>query len=96
MAQEPCAMSTLEVLQTRPTQRNNLLSVLRAMDPEHNNIIAFKLDDSKSKLSHQLAFRLSTKFIGKIIHRTVLDEGVSTLVISLSCWRDIGSPEINH
>ena len=35
------------------------------------------------------------KYFGKMIRRIVLDEGASTLVMYLSCWRAIGSPEIN-
>ena len=66
------------------------------MDPENSNIIDFKLDDFKTRLSHQLAFQLTTKIVGKSICCTVLDEGASTLVMSISCWRAIGSPEINH
>ena len=89
-------MSTLEVLQTCPTQRKNFVTALGAMDPENSNIITFKLDDFKRRLSHQLAFHIATKIDGNTIRRTVLDEGSSTLVMSLSCWRAIGSPEINH
>ena len=66
------------------------------MDPKNSNMITFKLDDFKTRLSHQLDFLLATKIVGKPIHRTVLDEGASTSVMSLSCWRDIGSLEINH
>ena len=33
LAQEPCAISTLEVLQSCPTQCKNLLTVLGALDP---------------------------------------------------------------
>ena len=66
------------------------------MDLESSNIINFKLDDFKSRISHQLTFQLSMKAIGKIIHHTILDEGASTSVMSLSCLRAIGSPEINH
>ena len=89
-------MYSLEVLQMCPTQRKNLLSVLGAMDPENNNVITFKLDDFKSSLSHQLAYQLSMKFIGKKIHRIVLDEGSLTSIMSLSYWRAIGSPKINR
>ena len=85
LAQEPCAILTLKVLQMSLAQQRNLLSVLGAMAPKHNNIISFKLDDFKSRLSHQLDFQLSMKSIGKTIHRTILDEGSSTSVISLSC-----------
>ena len=55
-AQTPCAMSALEVLQSFPTQRKKLLTALGAMDPKNSNIITFKLDDFKTRLSHQLAF----------------------------------------
>ena len=66
------------------------------MDPENSNIITFKLDDFKTRLSHQLAFHIATKISGKTIRHTILDEGSSTSVMSLSCWRAIGSPKINH
>ena len=96
LSQAPYAISALEVLQTCPTQWNNLLTALGAMDPENSNSIAFKLDDFKSRLSHQLAFQFSTKVTRKKIHPTVLYEGTSTSVMSLSCWRAIGSLEINR
>ena len=65
------------------------------MDPKNSNIITFKLDDFKTRLSHQLDFQIATKIARKTIHRTVLDEGASTSVMHLSYWRAIGSPEIN-
>ena len=34
------------------------------------------------------------KVVGKKVFRTVLDEGASTLVLSLSCWKAIGSLEL--
>ena len=43
-----------------------------------------------------MAFQLTTKIIRKNIRCTVLDEGASTSVMSLSYWRAIGSPEVNH
>ena len=89
-------MSTLEVLQTCPNQWNKFLTTLGATDPENSNIITFKLDDFKTRLSHQLAFHISTKIAGKTICHTVLEEGSSTSVMSLSCWRAIGSLEINR
>ena len=51
LAQAPYAMLDLEVLQAFPTQRKNLLIALGAMDLENSNIIAFKLDDLKMRLS---------------------------------------------
>ena len=34
------------------------------------------------------------KVVGKKVFRTVLDEGALTSVLSLSCWKALGSPEI--
>ena len=84
-------MSALEVLQTFPGQQKNFRTSLGAMDPENSNIITFKLDDFKMRLSHQLAFHIATKIARKTIHRTILDEGASISVMSISCWRAIGS-----
>ena len=41
LAQAPCAMSTLEVLQSCPTQRKALLSSIGAIDPNDTGLIMF-------------------------------------------------------
>ena len=94
LAQEPCAMSTLEVLQSCPTQCKNLLTALGSLDPGNTNRIHFNVENYKSRLPHQLAFQIITKLVEKNVFRTVLDEGASTSVLSLSCWKEIGSPEL--
>ena len=66
------------------------------MDPTSLNSIMFNLDNFKTRLSHNLAFEIHTTVRGKSIHRTLIDEGASTCVMSLSCWRAISSPEINQ
>jgi len=96
LAQAPCAMSTLEVLQNCPAQRRTLLSTLGAIEPETSNHLMFNLENFKTRLSHQLAFQIHTSISGKTIHRIVLDEGGSTSIMSLSCRRAIGSPEVRQ
>ena len=93
LAQAPCAMSTLEVLQSCPTQRKNLLTTLWALDPDNTNLIHFNIENYKSRLPHKLAFHIITKVVGKKVFRTVLD-GASTSVLSLSCWKSLGSLEL--
>jgi len=44
LAQEPCAMSTLEVLKNYPNQHRTLLSAIGALDPEDSNLITFNID----------------------------------------------------
>ena len=41
LAQDPCAMSTLELLQSFPVQQNALLAVLGVKDPSSSNTISF-------------------------------------------------------
>ena len=41
LAQAPCAMSILEVLQSFPVQRSTLLFVLLVQDPSNSNTISF-------------------------------------------------------
>ena len=89
-------MLTLEVLQHCPSQRKTLLSALGAVDPTNSNYIMFNLDYFKTRLSHILSFQIHTTVHGKIIHCTIIDDGASTCVMSLSCWKTIGSPDINQ
>jgi hypothetical protein len=95
LAQAPCAMSALEVLQHCPNQRRTLLAAIGAFDPESSNHIMFNLDDYQPRLSHQLAFQIDVVVHNQQIHRTILDEGASTCVMSLSCWKGLKSPALN-
>ena len=56
----------------------------------------FNLDYFKARLSHNLDFQINTTINENGIHRTIIDEGASTCVMSLSCWRAIGSSDINQ
>jgi hypothetical protein len=95
LAQAPCAMSALEVLQHCPNQRRMLLAAIGAIDPELSNHIMFNLDNYTSRLSHQLAFQVDVVVHNQQIHKTVLDEGASTCVMSLACWKSLKSPALN-
>ena len=33
---------------------------------------------------------------GKNIHHSIVDEGASTCIMSMSCWKAIGSPQLNQ
>ena len=87
-------MSTLEVLQSCPTQRKTLLTTLGDLYPDNTNLIHFNVENYKYRLPHKLAFQIINKVVEKKVFRTVLDEGASTSVLSLSCWKAIGSPEL--
>jgi hypothetical protein len=96
LAQAPSAMSALEVLQTCPTQRKALLKAIGGIDPTDTNLIIFDLEDHIPRLPPQLAFQIQVIVSDKNICRTVIDEGASTCVMSLACWKAIGSPSLNE
>jgi hypothetical protein len=94
LTQAPCAMSTLEVLQSCPSQQKALLSSIGGIDPSKSNVISFDIEHSELHLSHQLAFQIIVGCLNKNIFRTVIDEGATTCIMSLSCWKSLGSPKL--
>jgi hypothetical protein len=95
LSQAQCVMSALEVLQHCPSQRRMLLVDIDAVDPESSNHIMFNLDNYASRLSHQLAVQVDVVVHNQQIHRAILDEGASTCVMSLACWKGLKSPTLN-
>jgi hypothetical protein len=95
LAQAPSTMSALEVLQSCPAQQRALLKAIGGIDPTDMNLIVFDLEDHIPRLPPQLAFQIQVVVSDKNICRTVIDEGASTCVMSLTCWKAIGSPPLN-
>ena len=54
----------------------------------------FNLYDVKIRLPYHVALSIDVIHGGKTIGRAVVDEGASTCVMSLSCWKALGSPEL--
>jgi hypothetical protein len=88
-------MSVLEFLQHYPSQRRMILVSIDTFNPESSNNLTFNLDDHQPRLSHQLAFQIDVVVHNQQIHRTILDEGASTCVMSLACWKGLKSPTLN-
>ena len=76
-------MSSLEVLQSCPTQRYSLLVALGNMDSS-NLLAKFNLSDVKICLSYHVALSIDVFHGGKIIGHIVVDEGTSMCVMSMS------------
>jgi hypothetical protein len=96
LSQTPCAMSTLEVLQRFPSQRKSLLATLGSTETCNLGTIMLHTTDLKSHLPYHVAFRIvvayPTKTFTQSIFCMVVDEGASTCVMSLACWKAIGQP----
>jgi hypothetical protein len=89
-------MSALEVLQSCLIQRKALLKSIGGINPTDMNLIIFDLEDHIPRLPPQLAFQIQVIVSDKNICRTVIDEGASTCVMSITCWKAIGSPPLTE
>jgi hypothetical protein len=99
LSQTPCAMSALEVLQSCPAQRKALLTALGSTETCNLGTIMLDTTDLKPRLPYHIAFQIvvahPTKKFTRNIFRTVVDEGTSTCVMSLACWKAIGQPKLS-
>ena len=96
LAQSPSAMSTLEVPQNYLSQEQALLSAIGEIDPMDSNLVAFDHKGYDPQLPAQLAFLIQVKALNKTVHRTIIDEGASTCIMSMSCWKNLGSPTLSR
>jgi hypothetical protein len=96
IGQAPSAMLDLKVLQICPKQCKALLKTIGGIDPIDTNLIMFDLEDHIPRLPPQLAFQIQVIVENKNIFRTVIDEGASTCVMSVTCWKTIEYPTITE
>jgi hypothetical protein len=80
-------MSTLTVLQSFPSQKRALLSAIGGVDLRNVNMIYFYFETHLQRLPHQLAFQIQVIVREKTVFHTVIDEGASTYVMSIICWK---------
>jgi hypothetical protein len=95
-AHAPSTMSTLEVLQSCPTQWKTLLNDIGGIDTTYTNLIIFDLEYHIPRLPPQLTFQIQVIVENMNICRTIIDEGASTSVMSITCWKAIGSPSLTE
>jgi hypothetical protein len=99
LSQTPCAMSSLEVLQIFPSQRKDLLTALGSTETCNPGTIMLDTTDLKPRFPYHVVFQIvvaqPTKNFTQNIFRAVVDEGASTCVMSLACWKAIGQPVLS-
>ena len=94
LSQAPCAMSTWEVLQSFPTKRIFLLSAIGGVNPFDMSLISFDSDNCEPHLPPSVTFMLTIGCLKKNICQTILDEGATKCIMSLSCWQALDSPTL--
>ena len=71
-----------------------MLTAIGAIDPNNYLMITFDMLNLKKRLPRHMAFHIRSTYWKFNTFRTVVDEGASTCVMSLSCWKVIGSPTV--
>ena len=96
LAQSPAVMSTLEVLQSCPSQRKALLFALGIVDPSDDHLIVFDVDKSEHPpLPSSITFQIPVKIYNAHVLWCIIDEGTSTCVMSVSIWNKLESPNLS-
>jgi hypothetical protein len=99
LSQTPCAMSSLKVLQSCPAQRKALLTTLGSIETCNMGTIMLYTTDLKPRLPYHIAFQIvvahPTKTFTRNIFCTMVDEGASTCVMLLACWKAIGQTALS-
>ena len=88
-------MSALEVLQTCPSQRKALISALGVTGDDSSSVIKFETAGHQPRFPYYVSLLVHVEFLNMIVKRTVIDEGAVASVMSLSCSKGLGSPELS-
>ena len=89
-------MSTFEVLQNFPSQKQALLSAIGGIDPIDSNLVIFNHTGYVLQLPTELAFSIQVNFLNHLVYRTIINEGVYTCIMSLNCWKSLGSLRLSQ
>ena len=88
-------MSALEVLQTCPSQTKALLYALGVNGDDSSTMIKFETIGHQPRLPYYVSLLVHVEFLNMIVKHTVIDEGAATSMMSLSCYKGLGSPELS-
>jgi hypothetical protein len=82
-----------------PSRRKALLATLGSVETCNSGTIILDTTDLKPHLPYHVAFQIvvvyTMKNFTRNIFRTVVDEGASTCMMSLACWKAIGQPVLS-
>ena len=88
-------MSALEVLQICPSQRKALLSALRVNDDNSSSMVKFETIGLQPRFPYYVSLFIHIECLNMTVKCTVIDEGATASMMSLSCWKGLGSPELS-
>ena len=68
--------------------------MIGGVDPYDTSLIFYDSDNCEPRLPPSVTFMLTIGCLDKNIYQTILDEGVATCIMSLSCWQVLSSPTL--
>ena len=71
-----------------------MLSAIGAVDPKNSLVLTFDMLNVKKRIPHHMAFQIKSTYQKTNIFRTIINEGASTCMMSMSCWKAIRSPSV--
>ena len=74
-------MSSLELLQNYPSQKQALLLAIGGIDPTDSNLVVFNHMGYVPQLPIELAFSIQVNVLNHLVHCTIIDEGASTCIM---------------
>jgi hypothetical protein len=75
LSQTPCTMSSLEVLQSCPSQRKAMLATLGSVETCNLGMIMLDTTDLKPRLPYHMAFQIVVAYTTKIFTRNIFFHG---------------------
>jgi hypothetical protein len=73
-----------------------LLYVLGALDPCGSKVIKFDVMNVHACFPYHVVFQIHVGYSKYTIKSKVIDECVATCMMSLTCWKAIGSPTLSQ
>lgn len=95
LPRDPFVLLKLKVLHNFLAQTKPLLAAIRGVDPLDSSLVVSNHENRTPNIPPQLAFMIQVVVRGKNIFFTIVDEGASTCIFSLSCWKASSSPQLN-
>jgi hypothetical protein len=70
--------------------------VLGSLDPSGSKVIKFYVTDVKPHFPYHVPFQIHVGYSNYTIKYTIVDEGITTCVMSLVCWKSLVSPTLSQ
>ena len=72
-----------------------LISSLGVNDDNSSSVIKFETAGLQPRLPYYVSLLIHVECLNMTIKHTVIDEGTAASVMSLSCWKGLGSPKLS-